>query len=235
MTSEVRPLRWGWFLLQFVMVTLAYLIAAMPPVLLLGQTNLGLALSTVGSSLGGIGMAWVWLKWDGAVGEAFNLKPPQNLPRTLMVAMGATLAVLVWFQFGSWLLTRLGMTPLDTKMIMDFVTASPGSLALWVLAVAWFAAGFGEELIWRGFLMDRLMRLKGISGRLWLAVVLQAAVFGLPHLYQGWAGVIVTGVVGLLFGWLRIRSNWNLWPLIIAHGLVDTISMCAGYLQAHGA
>ena len=90
---------------------------------------------------------------------------------------------------------------------MQYITESPLMLGLWIVLVAWLAAGFGEELLWRGFLLDRLMRLPGISGRIWLAIVIQAVLFGLPHLYQGWGGVIVTGSIGLLLGWLRIKAE----------------------------
>lgn len=233
-SGEARGLGWVRFLIQFVLVALAYVVAQVPPVLALGLNSTGLALASVAGALGGIAMAWPWLSSDGALGAAFALRRPDSWPRALLQAGLAALAVQAWFQVGSWALTGLGMAPLDTSQVMDFVTQSPASLALWVVGVAWFAAGFGEEMLWRGFLFDRLMRLRGVAGRVWLAIAIQAIVFGLPHLYQGWTGVILTGVVGVIFGWLRTRTQWNLWPLIIAHGLVDTISMVGGYLHVNG-
>jgi membrane protease YdiL (CAAX protease family) len=58
-------------------------------------------------------------------------------------------------------------------------------------------------------------------------VVVQAAVFGVGHLYLGARGVATATLVGLIFGaWYVFRSR-NLWPLILAHGLTDTISLIA--------
>jgi membrane protease YdiL (CAAX protease family) len=53
-------------------------------------------------------------------------------------------------------------------------------------------------------------------------------VFGLAHAYQGATGILVTGVLGLVFGLLYLRSK-SLWPLVIAHGLIDTLSLVALY------
>ena len=89
----------------------------------------------------------------------------------------------------------------------------------------------GEELLWRGFLFDRLNRLAGIKGRIWLALLIQAAAFGLPHIYQGMGGVLITGVVGLFLGWVRIKSSWSLLPCVLAHAAVDTVMMSLAYAQ----
>ncbi|WP_174754922.1 CPBP family glutamic-type intramembrane protease [Arenimonas daejeonensis] len=41
-------------------------------------------------------------------------------------------------------------------------------------------------------------------------------------------GIVVTGCIGLVFGLLYLRLR-SLWPLVIAHGLVDTIGLVALY------
>ena len=61
------------------------------------------------------------------------------------------------------------------------------------------------------------------------SLVVSSALFGLAHLYQGAAGVVVIAVIGVVFGlaflWVR-----NLWPLVIAHGLMHVVSFTAMYL-----
>lgn len=235
MTDNAKPLGWGRFLLQFVTVMLAFLAGSVPAVAIWGMGSLGLAFSTVGSSLFGILAAWLWLRSDNAVAQGFNLaRPPMGWPRAIAIGIAAAVAIQLWFQLAADLLTRFGAPKLDTALIMDHVTASPAGLALWVIAVAWFAAGFGEEMIWRGFLTDRLERLKGLAGNAWAIIAIQAFLFALPHAYQSWTGILVTGGVGLLLGWLRLKTATNLWPLIVAHALVDTISMTLGYASKHG-
>jgi membrane protease YdiL (CAAX protease family) len=232
--QAAKPLGWGRFMAQFITVMLAYVAGSIPAVAIWGMSSAGLAFSTVGSSLAGIGVAWLWLRRDGAVAEAFALRAPRRWGRALAISAVAALLIQAWFHFAAAALTRLGAPPLDTALIIDQVTSGPGALILWIVAVAWFAAGFGEEVLWRGFLMDRLMRLKGLSGRIWPVILLQALAFALPHGWQSWTGIVVTGVVGILFGWLRTKTEWNLWPLIIAHAAVDTISMLGAYAAKHG-
>ncbi|MBD3728311.1 MAG: CPBP family intramembrane metalloprotease [Sphingomonadales bacterium] len=232
MNGEVRPLGWGRFLLQFVTVLFVYIFASVPPVLIFGMdSSLGLALSTVTSMIAGLFVAWLWLRSDRAVAAAWDFSAPASWSRTLGVAAMAAIAVLVWFQLGAWLTSAVGLPKMEAEAVLKHVTSSPLDLALWVIAVGWFAAGLGEEMLWRGFLLDRFSRLAGLRNRVWLPIILQAAVFGLPHAYEGGAsGIIVTGTIGLFFGWLRLQQRGNLWALVIAHAAVDTISMVAAYV-----
>ena len=80
--------------------------------------------------------------------------------------------------------------------------------------------------------MSRLVDLQGRQTILaWiLAAILQAVIFGLAHAYQGPVGVIKTGAIGLVFGLAYLAVGRNLWPLIIAHGLIDSIDMVTHYL-----
>ncbi|WP_284124407.1 CPBP family intramembrane glutamic endopeptidase [Parerythrobacter aestuarii] len=232
--TDIRPLGWGRFVLQFVSVVIVYLAASVPAVLVFGESNTGYLLSVFMSMVAALLVAWAWLQRDGALAEAWNLKVPREWPRASGVALGGTAAIFAIFVAGGAAVEALGFEPVDVELVMQFVTESPLSLALWIVLVAWLAAGLGEELLWRGFLLDRLMRLPGISGRLWIAIVIQAGLFGLPHIYQGWGGVLVTGTIGLLLGWLRVVARWNLWPLVFAHAAVDTIMMGLGYASVQG-
>lgn len=104
---------------------------------------------------------------------------------------------------------------------------------LW-LTLAWVSAGFGEELFFRGFMVSRAERItKGLPAALFLAVLIPAAIFGIAHFYyQGMRGLVVTGLIGLSLGTLYLLYKRNLWPLIVAHGLVDTLGFTALYLDA---
>lgn len=58
-------------------------------------------------------------------------------------------------------------------------------------------AGFCEEFIFRGYLQRQFLSLFGAT---WVAVSLQAVLFGFVHLYQGWNHAIGIAVYGALFG-----------------------------------
>ena len=236
-------LGWGYFLFQFVTVMIVYFAASAPPAFIWGEmrdgelilSSTGAAVSVASSMAGALFVAWLWLRRDRAVAQAWDLRTPSaGWPRTLGVAVLATIAIIGWFTLGSMLVEQMGLQTPDVVEVLGWVTQSQFHFILWIVLVAVFAAGLGEELLWRGFLMDRMERVAGLAGRAWLIILIQGILFGLPHLYQGWGGVIITGVVGLGLGWLRYNRKGNLWALIIAHIAVDVIMMSLAYADKLG-
>lgn len=103
---------------------------------------------------------------------------------------------------------------------------------LW-LGIVWTAAAFGEEMFFRGYLITRLGAAFG-GGRVATvaAVIISAAIFGYGHFYyQGLRGAVVTGGIGLAFGTMFLLYRRNLWPLILLHGVIDTLTFTALYLD----
>lgn len=125
-------------------------------------------------------------------------------------------------------------TPAD-----DWYSALRGNLDLYLfylIPVAWGTAAFGEEMLFRGFFQDALQRLFGSSGPIGttIAVITQAVIFGLLHLYQGAAGASVAGALGLALGLVWWFSGRNLWAGIVVHGIIDSLSMTGLYLGLIG-
>lgn len=122
----------------------------------------------------------------------------------------------------------LGWPAKDLSRLGD-LHGNPEQLAL-LLAIAWTSAAVGEEILFRGYLIPRLQQLFG-SGRvaLVIAVLGQAFLFALAHASQGPAGALQAGVVALTFGVAFVFTNRSLWSLILAHGLIDTVSLIALY------
>jgi membrane protease YdiL (CAAX protease family) len=58
-----------------------------------------------------------------------------------------------------------------------------------------------------------------------LAVVLQAMIFGFRHSYDLSERSITVGLIGLAMGIGYVVFGRNLWPLIFAHGTLNTMSM----------
>ncbi len=104
------------------------------------------------------------------------------------------------------------------------------------LAIVWTAAAFGEEMFFRAFLITRAERLfKGLPFGLGLvlAILIPALFFGYGHFYyQGLRGLFTTGMIGVSLGILYLLYKRNLWPLVIAHGMVNTLAFTANYLGA---
>jgi len=89
---------------------------------------------------------------------------------------------------------------------------------------SWTFAAFGEELVWRGYVLNRLANACRRSKPAWIAaLVLMSAAFGLAHSDQGVTGIIENFVNGLLLGGLYLATGRNLLVPVLAHGITDTI------------
>jgi hypothetical protein len=80
--------------------------------------------------------------------------------------------------------------------------------------------------------MNRLVDALGKRTRVAWAISLvgSAVIFGLIHSFQGPIGMIRTGAIGLVFGLCYLAVGRNLWPLVIAHALIDTLDFVTHYL-----
>ena len=119
----------------------------------------------------------------------------------------------------------------DAPQVARFADV-PGNLPLllMLLPLAWLIAAFGEEIFFRGFLMTAIAEILGGSRVAWiLAVFVQAVAFGLVHGYQGPAQAISIGIGGAVYGAAFLLAKRNLWPVIIAHGINDTLGFILLY------
>jgi membrane protease YdiL (CAAX protease family) len=95
-----------------------------------------------------------------------------------------------------------------------------------IVPIALFA-GFYEEVVFRGFLLDRLRIVFGQSRRgLVLAVLVSSALFAAGHAYQGALGIIQTFAAGACFAALAAIRR-SLWSSIVAHAVIDLFGLFA--------
>lgn len=83
-----------------------------------------------------------------------------------------------------------------------------------------------EEILDRGFLMNWIERALSST---WFAtvaaVLIQASIFGFRHSYDLSERSITVGLIGIAMGIGYVCFGRNLWPLIIAHCALNTMSM----------
>jgi membrane protease YdiL (CAAX protease family) len=104
-------------------------------------------------------------------------------------------------------------------------------ITLLFIALAWTLAAFGEEMVYRGYLMNRVADLFNRTRSAWIISLIAVHLgFGLAHAYQGWTGIIDEGLMGLLLGIIYLRTGRNLSVPIIAHGIGDTIDFILIFL-----
>jgi membrane protease YdiL (CAAX protease family) len=98
--------------------------------------------------------------------------------------------------------------------------AGPSTTGLYdpVLAIILVVVvAIAEETIFRGYLM---LRLNGVFGSLAAAIILSSVIFAIGHGYEGSAGVITVGVMGLVFALIYAWRKSLVAPIIL-HFLQD--------------
>jgi membrane protease YdiL (CAAX protease family) len=102
---------------------------------------------------------------------------------------------------------------------------------LLLLLYVWIVAAFGEEMIYRGYLMNRIAELFNNKRAAWIVSLLAASlVFGFAHLGQGITGQLENVLDGLLLGLIYLGCGRNLAVPIVAHGVTDTIDVFLVFL-----
>lgn len=168
----------------------------------------------------------LWLR--GLGWSELGLRRPIAVRRTVLLAAAVSVALL--------LAIRIAIVPfavIVTRQPVDLsVFGEPGdtrSFLTW-LTEAWTLTAFGEEMVFRGYLIGRVSELAGKAGiGQVVAVASSSALFGLAHRYQGWTGVIATAIIGAVLGTLYLRGRRNLWTVIVCHGIVDTAILSTLY------
>jgi len=94
-----------------------------------------------------------------------------------------------------------------------------GELMLAISLVA--VVALAEETIFRGYL---ILRLKAITGNATAAALLSAAIFSLGHGYEGTAGVVTVGVMGVVFAFIYMWRRSLVAPIVM-HFLQDFIGI----------
>jgi membrane protease YdiL (CAAX protease family) len=92
-------------------------------------------------------------------------------------------------------------------------------------------ASIPEEIIYRGFLIGRLRGVFGPGpGVAFISVLLQAVVFAGAHFVWGMGGMIVTFLMGIIWGTAYLLCDRNLWVVIIAHSAGHVLFVVQLYL-----
>jgi len=108
-------------------------------------------------------------------------------------------------------------TPAPDMSRYDFIRGD--ALAAFAMALLLpLTAAIPEEIVYRGFLIRQFERLYG-NARLGsiVAVLSQALIFGSVHFQWGLGGMIMTSIMGIVWGGAYLLCGRNLWIVILAH------------------
>jgi len=137
-----------------------------------------------------------------------------------------------WRDVGAALVTAVAtigaLAALFLVVFPYFGASEEGNLAQlasappWWLAISVLRAGVSEEVLFRGYPIERLLEWSGSRA---LAILLPLGLFALAHVGPwGWLHLAVAGVGGALLSALYLWRR-NLWANILAHCVIDAIAM----------
>lgn len=153
---------------------------------------------------------------------ALGFRRPKSWTVVILLALGAAALRVALGQFVIEPAAAHFWPPIVGPKGFDKLAGDPKA-ALAALGLVWTFAAFGEEIGYRGYLMRRAADVGGGTRRAWIAgLIVSAVLFGYGHYYKGPAGILGSGVAGLILGGVYLLSGRCLWTSILAHGLIDT-------------
>ena len=170
----------------------------------------------------------VWVGLSRTPWEDLGFRKPRNWPLTIAggIAFGT---------FFKLLMKAVVMPLLGAPVVNPAYHYIAGNAQAMAAAVAMVIviAGFGEELVFRGYSFERLGRLFGSSAAAKIAIVLITSIwFGALHYKeQGLAGAEQAAIVGLVYGSIYAKTR-EIWLLMIAHAAFDVVAVLIIYWNA---
>ncbi|MGI9550082.1 MAG: CPBP family intramembrane glutamic endopeptidase [Aurantibacter sp.] len=185
-----------------------------------------------------LAMVWTGMKLRGKSWKEFGLTFTAVSPIVGLRIFGLSLLVFVIgacaFLMGPVLMANIAEIPESADFSRyDYLKDNLGGL-FFTLAGVYIASSFGEEVIYRAFLINRISELVNstkYSGV--IAVLLSSIFFGLIHYEWGPMGMVQTGLMGLAMGICYIKLKRRLWILILAHAYLDTLLMVQLYMASN--
>ena len=152
-------------------------------------------------------IVWGGLKLRGESWKGFGLGIKsftwrEGLKFFLLTLFVAVLAI-AGFIIGSIVMANITGIPENANMEgYDYLKDNVGMLLL-TLGGVYIVSSFGEEVIYRAFLINRITELgQGKKIATIIAVILSSIIFGLVHFEWGPMGIVQTGFMGLALGYL---------------------------------
>ena len=180
-----------------------------------------------------LALCWVSLRLRHMTWRDIGFRRPPRIRRAIGLGIVAGLAI------------ELFAITVTTPWIAELTGAPPDvsdfgflvgnlRLLLIVIVAGWILAAFGEELAFRGYLVNRFGDVFGGTPVAWaLSLVIVSIFFGIGHGNQGVTGIVQESLSGFWLGVLFLLSRRNLTIPIVAHGVSNTLAFVLIYFNRY--
>lgn len=173
--------------------------------------------------------AWLSLHVRGASWRDVGLRRPQNLPATVLVGVAVAVGAAVG---GALVMPALNRLTGEAAATANYQFLR-GDFGAWLglLAAIWPLAALMEEMVFRGYFLNRLADLFGRSRWGWLIGLLGSSfLFALMHGLPSFRVLLTAFSMGMLEGGIYLAWKRNLWMPILLHGAADSITLTMQFL-----
>ena len=176
-------------------------------------------------------LGWISIHFRNGGWKAVGLGKPDSWWKTVAMALAAAALIVVLSDLVVGSMAEKHFGSQHEPKGLDSDVHSVG-WALRILVIFWGFAAFGEEMGYRGYLLNRAAEVGNRSTAGYVAALLVVSVlFGYGHYYKGPAGIITSTVSGLVLGGAYLLSGRNLWTAILAHGFRDSFVLVAALVH----
>ena len=166
----------------------------------------------------------------GVTWKELGLRKPKNFGKTLgvssLILVLVIVSILVFEIVKDNLLLSISPDTSSESAVSKFGDLKGNWPHFFFIILFVWVESFLEELLDRGFLMNWFEKLfSKTSFAIIISVLLQAVIFGFRHSYDLSERSITVGIIGLIMGIAYYTFGRNLWALIIAHCVLNSISM----------
>ncbi|MDC9723383.1 MAG: CPBP family intramembrane metalloprotease [Urechidicola sp.] len=170
------------------------------------------------------------MKVRGVSWKDLGLKKPENIWKTYGISVIIFVAVMVSIIIFELIKDNLPFSIAEDTSSESAVSKFGDLKGNWphfflIIFFIWVESML-EELLDRGFLMNWIEKFFSMTSYATvIAVLLQAVIFGFRHSNDLSERSITVGLIGLIMGIAYVKFGRNLWPLIIAHCILNSMSM----------
>lgn len=178
-------------------------------------------------------LAWISLRLRKVNWASIGFRRPDHWLRALAIGTLAGIAMELFAVYITTpLISRIFGTLPDYSDLRSII-GNPLMLLVFI-TLSWVMGAFGEELVFRGYLMNRIANTLGGTRAAWaLSLVGTSVLFGWGHTEQGIAGWIQEGLSGALLGILYLLNGRNLTVPIVAHGVSNMVALVMIYFNRY--
>lgn len=184
------------------------------------------ALSVLAGACAAVGVAHA----RGGTLADLGFMRPKNWAKVPVQVAAIVLAFVIGETLAPLLVSTFITLPEPDFSRYDSIAGNLGG-AIALALVLPLTASIPEEIIYRGFLMGRLSEIFGSSkGGAVATVLVQALIFGSIHFQWGIGGMLMTFIMGIVWGSAYLLCGRNLWIVILAHSAGHLLFVLQLYL-----